>query len=212
MFIKSLWSSQAHISQPKRPGDCKTWFQLPPERHSCPLRGCYKSFPSACGVESTSTRSYSRWLNVLQVFTVGVSHCGSFASSLVGRELLRWAAKEPRTGNEDHTCVCMQKSTLKAVLAAGSFSHSHMQIKYAVIRTNIKYTVFTEPHRLGSVATVSLVFTLSYPSNLWSVTNGIHPLYVSWERLSFILEGEGALPERDETFSQSEAQAVRSVA
>lgn len=44
---------------------------------------------------------------------MGVSNCEPFASSLEGRELLRWAAKAGRgglcAGNEEHACVCSER-------------------------------------------------------------------------------------------------------
>lgn len=48
---------------------------------------------------------------------MGVSNCEPFASSLEGRELLRWAAKARReglcAGNEEHACVCVCVCILK---------------------------------------------------------------------------------------------------
>lgn len=58
---------------------------------------------------------------------MGVSHRGSFASSLEGRELLRWAAKAdgPCAVNEEHTCV-YAKITARTSKSCLASAHSHI--------------------------------------------------------------------------------------
>lgn len=68
---------------------------------------------------------------------------------------------------------------------------------------------FTHQHWICTLFTPPQLFTLSYlDSNFWSVTNWIYRLYVSWERLSLILEETQciSLLEIDLSASQGESR------
>lgn len=184
-----------HPPRVRQPSAGRTLINPPP---ACPLMGEY-------GESFLFTLA-----NVLQVLPWG--------SVIMGHLRHRWREgnywgglpkrRGPCAGNEEHACVYAKISTRTpkavwhphtrtfSVTCTGLQSkHAHVTNKTTLARAFVLTCTNMMPWYILHTSTASqftppLLFTLSYSdsANFWSVTNGIYRLYVSWERLSLILE------------------------
>lgn len=164
----------------------------------------YKSF-SGCLLRGEYEESFLfKLANVLQVLPWGSVIVGHLRHCW--REGNYWGALPKQrgqcTGNAEYTRVYAkintrtQKDCFSDPQHSHSLSHApaykaHAQTHTHTLEQKENYTCMRIKTAHTSMALVCpALFTLSYSdsSYFWSVTNGIYLLYVSWERLSLILE------------------------